>query len=548
MENLKDCIERYLTEYVGTITHTNTHFERNTEGFFKNYFEETTYFKNHPDLCGFYDIAEDHLGRKVPWALLKGEGPDTVVLIHHTDTVDTDDYGTNQSLAYQPFDLTARYKEGAVSLDAGSKTDLESGQWLFGRGVADMKGGAAIHLALLEEYSKREHFKGNILLLGLPDEENLSAGMRSATHLLKILKEKHQLNYQLMLNVEPHERASPEIATIYDGSIGKLMPVVYVRGKLAHVGQIFRGFNPINLLSEIVRRTELNVDFLEKVGNTTTPPPAWLYMKDRKEVYDVSLPLTAAGYMSILTLNKPPKEIFTKLEEICNQAFEQVISDMNQSYKAYLDLAGLEGQQLEWKTNVKSYGQLYAEAVRDSGEQFTSALEALYAEIGTQIHNNQLSMAEGAYKIIETTLAHSKDLSPVVVLALAPPYYPNVNNFMLADQYEKMNERIRGLKEFSQKELKQTLTVQNYYTGISDLSYGMFASDQDNISYIENNMLLWGDLYSVPLDLIKELSMPVLNIGPWGKDFHKYTERVFMKDLFYNTPMLIDQIIREILK
>ena len=107
-----------------------------------------------------------------------------------------------------------------------------------------------------------------------------------------------------MLNVEPHERTDKDQAVIYDGSVGKLMPVVYVKGKLAHVGQVFRGFNPINLLSEIVRRTELNPDFMERVGNTTTPPPAWLYMKDRKDVYDVSLPLAAAGYMSVLTLDR----------------------------------------------------------------------------------------------------------------------------------------------------------------------------------------------------------------------------------------------------
>ena len=164
--------------------------------------------------------------------------------------------------------------------------------------------------------------------------------MIGAIPLLKKLKEEHGLDYILMLNVEPHERDKEEVATIYDGSVGKLMPVVYVRGKLAHVGQIFGGLNPINLLSEIVRKTELNPDFIENVGNTTTPPPAWLYMKDRKEVYDVSLPIAAAGYMSILTLDKPPKEIFDKLYDISTQAFEEVISDMKYSYSKYQEISG----------------------------------------------------------------------------------------------------------------------------------------------------------------------------------------------------------------
>lgn len=55
---------------------------------------------------------------------------------------------------------------------------------------------------------------------------------------------------------------------LYDGSVGKLLPVVYVRGKLAHVGQVFSGLNPINLLAEIVRNTELNPDTMEKGGNS----------------------------------------------------------------------------------------------------------------------------------------------------------------------------------------------------------------------------------------------------------------------------------------
>lgn len=546
--NLQSSIDKYLRAYVSTVTHTGSSLENNLVDFFKTYFEGVDYFKKNPDHWGFYEIKDDPLRRRIPWGILKGSGDDTLVLIHHTDTVDTDDYGANQSLAYMPYALTKSYTDSDLDLEPDIQADLDSGQWLFGRGVADMKGGASIHLALLEQYSRQMDFKGNLIILGLPDEENLSAGMRSAAYLLKELRDQYGLNYRLMLNVEPHERSDKEQAVIYDGSVGKLMPVVYVKGKLAHVGQVFRGFNPINLLSEIVRRTELNPDFIERVGNTTTPPPAWLYMKDRKDVYDVSLPLAAAGYMSVLTLDRPPKEIFEQLASICTEAFEDVISDMNASYSKFLNLSNLEEKKLEWQPNVKSYDKLYAEALRDSGDEFTEAMVALMDELKVDISSNQISMAEGAYRMIERTLDFVHDLSPVVVIALAPPYYPNVNNLMLPNEYAGINRLIESVIDFGKTELDCSIGVQNYYTGISDLSYSMFAADKENISYIENNMLLWGDLYYVPLDLIKELSMPVLNIGPWGKDFHKYTERVFMEDLFHNTPKLIDKTIKVILQ
>ena len=410
-----------------------------------------------------------------------------------------------------------------------------------------MKGGAAIHLSLLEQYTEDPDFKGNLLLLGLPDEENLSAGMRGAVSLLESLKEKHDLNYILMLNVEPHERDTEQVATIYDGSVGKLMPVVYVRGKLAHVGQVFRGFNPINLLSEIVRKTELNPDFIETVGNTTTPPPTWLYMKDKKEVYDVSLPIAAAGYMSILTLDKPPKEIFDRLHELSTQAFEEVIADVNKSYSRYQEMSGRKLEELTWKPNVKLYGDLYKEAVRDSGEAFTSAMEALMQEIKSSFNKGELSIIDGAYMIIEKTLEFVNDLSPVVVLALAPPYYPNTNNKMVADKCAEINRAVESLVDFAKKEWNQEYFVQNYFTGISDLSYAMFEADSENIDYIEENMMMWKHVYYIPLDKIKKLSVPVLNIGPWGRDLHKYTERVYIEDLFERTPVLIDRTIKQLL-
>ncbi len=545
--DLKQSIEKNLLDYVGTKTHTSTSLENNNIEFFKAWFEKVDYFKNHPENHGFHEIKGDHLDRKVPWALLKGEGDDTIILIHHTDTVDTDDYGTNQNLAYKPYDITEKYKAGNIDLDEHVQRDLDSGKWLFGRGVADMKGGAAIHLSLLEEYTKDTNFKGNLLLLGLPDEENLSAGMRGAVSLLKELKEKHNLNYILMLNVEPHERDTEEVATIYDGSVGKIMPVVYVRGKLAHVGQVFRGFNPINLLSEIVRKTELNPDFIETVGNTTTPPPTWLYMKDRKEIYDVSLPIAAAGYMSILTLDKPPKEIFDNLYNLSNQAFEEVIRDMKNSYKKYGEMSGKKLEDLTWKPNVKLYGDLYKEAVRDSGEDFTDAIRKLMEEVKTDFNNNELSIIDGAYKIIEKTLEFVKDLSPTVVIALAPPYYPNTNNNMVSEKCKEISKSVESLVNFAKREWNQDYFVQNYFTGISDLSYAMFEADSENIDYIEENMLMWKDIYYIPLETIKELSVPVLNIGPWGKDFHKYTERVYMEDLFHRTPILVDRVIKELL-
>ena len=56
-------------------------------------------------------------------------------LTHHRDTVDTDDYGSNQNLAYEPYKLSEEYLKGNIDLDVDSKRDLESGNGYLVEGL-----------------------------------------------------------------------------------------------------------------------------------------------------------------------------------------------------------------------------------------------------------------------------------------------------------------------------------------------------------------------------------------------------------------------------
>ena len=542
-ESLKNRIEQLMLDFVAVRTDTNSAHENNIKEFFSSWFDAVPYFAVNRDYCGLFDIPNDPLGRVVPWALVKGDGDDTIILIHHCDTVNTEDYKTLESMALNPPKLTLALRRGAMEVPPHVMDDAACDDWLFGRGVADMKGGGAMHMALLEEYAAQAQsggFKGNVLLLSLVDEENLSAGMIGAVFLLKQLKDKFGLNYVLTIDSEAHEREDENLPIYFDGSIGKVMPVVYVRGVLAHTGMIYKGLNPINLLAEIIRKTELNPDFIEKFGNSVCPPPTWLYHKDCKKVYDVSLPDAALGYMSVLTLSKTPKEIMDAVHKICFDAFERVIEDMRLSFQRWSDLNDGEVEaQPAWKTNVKTFAQLYNEATRDSGDEFLQVFAQINQEIREKLlKNSDYSAIDGINEIIKTTLSYVKDNSPVVVIALSPPYYPAVNNAVLGDKAAKVNAIVNCL---------DGCQIKNIYTGISDLSYSMFTANDDAVSYIEDNMLMWGHSYTIPIGLIRELSTPILNIGPWGKDIHKYTERVFLPDLYYESPQVTDFVIKKML-
>jgi len=559
-------IEQLTEAYVAVPTHTCSALERQVEPFFRAWTESLDYFRNHPEHCGLHRIPGDHLERAVCWALVRGQEPAerrTVILIHHYDTADIEDYGPLQAQAYAPRELARRMLERAACVPCpyapDALADLASGDWMFGRGGCDMKAGGAIEMALLEKYAALQGFSGNLLMLALPDEENLSAGMRGATALLRDLKARFGLDYRLLLNTEPHMRADPATGTLYEGSVGKIMPLVYVKGQAAHVGQVFGGLNPILLLAEIVRRTELNPDFLEQAGAESTLPPVWLSMKDRKYHYDVSLPLAAGGYLSILTLEQPPAVHLEHLRAICQEAFSAVIARMNESHAVYQRRLGQEPQPLPWQPEVRTFDALQGAALAHSGAAYSAASRAMMAELQGQIAAKEIGFAEAGFRLIELALAHSGSSTPVVVIALSPPYYPSVSNRQM--RAREMAQRAAGTRPGREPFLHlaglgealcaharaawgQDYRVQDFFTGLSDLSYAVYNLDPEAMAFTRSIMPLWGDIYSIPFELIRELSVPVINIGPWGKDFHKNTERVYLPDLCQRTPALIEEAIR----
>jgi arginine utilization protein RocB len=50
--------------------------------------------------------------------------------------------------------------------------------------------------------------------------------------------------------------------------------------------------------------------------------------------------------------------------------------------------------------------------------------------------------------------------------------------------------------------------------------------------------------FKIHFDVIEELGVEVINIGPWGKDLHRITERVYIPDVVETVP----EIIRDLLK
>ncbi len=540
---LKQDIKDITREYIAIPSYTNTKSERLVEQFLLNYCKIQPYYQDNPDYYGLYKIENDPLNRRVFWNMIRGQGDDAIVFIHHYDIVEIEDYGRFKSDAFNPEDLEKKLYLIKDSFDEEIKTDLESAQYMFGRGTADMKGGGSIQLALMKQYAKMKDFKGNIILIAVPDEENLSAGMRGATGLLKTLKEVYSLNYKLMINSEPHRREDKNEGAFYEGSIGKLMPFVYVRGVLAHVGNVLDGFNPVNLMSEIVRKTETNMELADSFDGEVTVPPTWLYLKDSKDFYDVSLPLSMYGCLSVLTLKNTPKDILDKLEAICSKAFDTILKDMAKSHEIY---SAYKSKPMHWEIKVKDFFGIYEEAKSLHKDVFVTAYNLKLEELKVRYNKAEVEIIRANIELVDFVFEYLPSV-PTVVYGLMPPYYPHVSNKLI----ESLDSSIINLKtlinDFTTQNFKERYHKENYFPGISDLSYTNISNPSEVKESLKASMPLIDVLYTVPIEDIKAIAMPCVNIGPWGKDLHKLTERVNKLDLFERTPRLINYVVENIL-
>lgn len=541
-------IEQILYEYVRRESISDSEKEKEAEAYFIDFFSQQEYFQKNKEHYGRFPIFDDPHERAVAWAMVKGKGSSAVVLIHHNDVVTVEDFKSLKEYAFCPQRLEKELFKMKENLSEEAREDLESGNYLFGRGVCDMKGGGAVQMALLSEYAEMEDFSGNVILLALPDEENLSAGMRTAVILLNKLKEIHKFDYKLMINSEPHQRKDRQKGIFSFGSIGKLMPYVYVRGFLAHAGKVFEGLNPTNVMAEIVRNTEVNMEFSDVVNGEASPPPTWLYLRENKENYDVSMPLSVQGCLSVLTLNQTPKSILSKLKEICFASFEKVIEEMNRNYRIFLKATKQEEKDLMWKPKVVEFGELYREAQMRYGEEFVQEYNRFLEDLYRKIHSNEESLITANFRLVEFVYDFIDDLSPRVVIGLVPPYYPNVSNFFRENPERKIVDLYDVLSDFVQRKYEQRYTQEYFYTGISDLSYSDVHNIDESIESLKNAMPFWGKIYNLPIYDIQRISMPCVNIGPWGKDFHKLTERVYKEDLFERTPAIVDYAVKFILE
>ncbi|RFU62919.1 M20/M25/M40 family metallo-hydrolase [Peribacillus glennii] len=505
-------------------------------------FKEIPYFRENPDCLFEKHIEGDSLKRKAIAALLKGKkgkSNKTVILLSHFDVVGVEDYGYLKDYAFNPDLYTQKLKD--TSLPEDIMKELHSGNWLFARGIMDMKAGLALHISLLEKYAAKRDFEGNILLLSTPDEERNSEGMFAAVALLTSLKRQYGLEYCIGICSEPSFASFPgdESKYVYLGSVGKLLPMVFCNGKETHVGEPLEGVNASWMAAVFTANMELSILFIDQDGDERNPPPTCLKLTDLKEQYNVQTPTDAYVLYNVLTLRQTPGEVMDKLKLIAEQSSLEILGKIKNMYNSRV-----HSKLDHLKPRVYSYSYLYMLGKERFGEDF----EREMADVHDQQTDTQFDYRLKTVEIAKKISGYFQDLSPFYLIMFAPPYYPHVSLLKDGGRDEKIRSIAEGIIHEAKDVFRQEIKLKQFFTGLSDVSYCRLLDADRVIPSLKDEMPLYGKKYKMPLKEIEELNIPTINLGPFGKDAHKRTERLELSFSLDTLPHLLKYTVDSVLK
>ena len=516
-----------------------------------DYFAGLDYFKEHPDYIKKFQTKDDFVCRHSTYAFVKGtkgNSNKTVILIGHIDTVGVDDYTPIQEYAFKTEELPQKLKE-SFDLSQEVLDDIESGEYMFGRGALDMKSGVAGHMYLIRYFSEHpEELDGNILQIAECDEEDNSKGIITALDELVELKKREGFEYIACINADYSTNYSPgdEHRYIYYGSIGKLLPCFVAFGKEAHVGQAFSAFDPNLLIAEVTRNMSLNTDLCDIAQGEIAIPPISLKQTDTKVGYTVQTALTAFSYYNYFTHGLGPGEVLQKCLDIGRKSFSDVIEYLNTQYRRFCELSNVDFIALPWSPRVYSWDEFYSELAEKHGKKFTESLDAYARKLNED--DPTLDMRLFSLKVAEEAWKWHEDKSPALVVFFGSVYSARIEMTRKTKKERALLDAVETAVEKVRPESERLIKTRMFYPYISDSSFMAVCDELSSVQAIESNMPAWKHKYVHETDKILEINVPVVNIGTFGRDGHMLTERVDMKQTFRNVPNITYETIVELLK
>jgi len=463
-----------------------------------------------PKLARYLDQFDEVWTTTIPkdprsnvFALKRGRSRQTIVLTGHFDVVPVNDYGALDPLAFSAErllpEIVARLRrtgENPLAL-----ADFESGEFLPGRGLLDMKAGLAAGLAAMEAYTG----DASLLFLGVADEEERSAGARAAAPMLLQVAKEHDLDIALVINLDAiSDQGDGAVGrSVALGSVGKQLITAFVIGKETHACYPEDGANAAYLAAELLTEFELAPELAETSGAEHAAPPTALHAKDLKSGYNVTTPAQSWLYWNTLQHRRSAGEVFDISLMLGRRAMARAARKLTRDIP------------------VMSYAEVAARVPHHDVARIAAEVAA----------HDGLDLPERAKLVTSAVWQASGLAGPAVVMGFGSIPYPAV---ALSDG--TLEDAIVAACA------AHGLASLRYFPGISDMSFlGQASGD---LSACAANTPIWGSSFTMP----QSAGYPCINIGPWGRDYHHWQERLHAPYAFDTLPRVLLSVIDAVAK
>ena len=309
--------------------------------------------------------------------------------------------------------------------------------------------------------------------------------------------------------------------------------------------------NPVLLAAEFTKRIEANPDY----GDDKTDPPApptVLYHRDNRTHYDVTTPSSVFCAINVLTHQRPPQDV---LESIGNLAKESLES----SLKTLQERAKRNAQSIsDYPVRVITFAELLELARAIDPNQTDKILLEISPDAESVNRCNAITQA-----LVKLTNLEG----PATVVGFSPPYYSRVEfnhgkDSHILEAIEKELERGQGRKgergifspaslllcspannntEKTNQDATHAPTIRPFFDGISDMSFFNPVDGAEPQQFVASQMPVMEKVFE------SNLNCPIINIGPWGRDYHQKLERVYTPYAFEVLPQFLWNLINRLL-
>lgn len=499
------------------------------------------YFQQHPDHL-FQVKSHGEPMRSSVVAFVQGRGRKTLVLAGHFDTVGIANYGALAQTACDPETLAsaliAELTAMAIRSPGEDKilADLQSGDFLPGRGLLDMKSGLAAGIVALERFASASDRPGNLMFVATPDEENRSRGMISFRNALPEIAQRFDLDIVGGINLDAtsDDRDGENGRAIYLGSVGKFSPFAFVVGRPTHAGYPFAGTSAHLIGAEILRSVECNSALCDEAQGETCPAPVCLEARDMRDGYQVTTPANVWLSFNWLSHKKSGLEMLDGFRHIVENALSAALETLDRR-RAAARTDGIRPEPISTVGRVLTTSELRDLVQARGGEAALMRIAELDRQLAGE--NDQLSVTR---QLVMAMVTEAGIDGPVVIIGFSSLHYPIVHTARLEADGRSFERRIATATGVIERRHRTKIATKQFFAGISDMSFFGHQPDRRDADLIAQNTPSAALADRPPANL---LSFPVVNIGPWGRDYHQKWERVHAAYSFGMLPDLVFQAL-----